>query len=105
VNGKISLGWIMPILGAFRANVKWNEPKGTFSWVVPIEELFDACIEQLLLGILEFHQLENGRPEYVGRNAVAWRMSYNTVSQAILTWQLQRERMCNRDQALVSGRR
>src|SRR5690606_2971663 len=37
VNGKIPLGWIMPLLAGFRANVKWDEPKGTFSWVVPID--------------------------------------------------------------------
>jgi hypothetical protein len=84
VNGKIPLGWIMPMLAAFRANVKWNNPKGSFSWIVPIDELLDSCIESLVLGILDVHESENSRPEYVGRNAIAWRMSYNTVSEAIL---------------------
>lgn len=84
VNGKIPLGWIMPMLAAFRANVKWNSPKGTFSWIVPIDELLNTCIEPLVLGILDVHESENSRPEYVGRNAIAWRMSYNTVSEAIL---------------------
>jgi hypothetical protein len=92
VNGKIPLGWIMPLLAGFRANVDWNEPKGSFSWIVPLEELLDRCMEQLVLGIKEVHTQENSRPEYVGRNALAWRISYNTVSQAILGWQLQRER-------------
>lgn len=92
VNGKIPLGWIMPLLGAFRANVNWNKPKGTFSWIVPIDDLLDMCIEQLVLGIKDVHEQENSRPEYVGRNAIAWRMSYNTVSQAILEWELQRAR-------------
>jgi hypothetical protein len=92
VNGKIPLGWIMPMLAAFRANVRWNEPKGTFTWIVPIEELVDIAIERLVAGILEVHLQENSRPEYVGRNSIAWRMSYTTVSQAILEWQLKRER-------------
>ncbi len=92
VNGKIPLGWIMPLLAGFRANVNWNHPKGSFSWIVPVDELLDRCIEQLVLGITEVHEQENSRPEYVGRNALAWRISYNTVSQAILGWQLQRER-------------
>jgi hypothetical protein len=92
VNGKIPLGWIMPLLAGFRANVIWNKPKGSFSWIVPVDELLDRCIEQLVLGITEVHEQENSRPEYVGRNALAWRISYNTVSQAILGWQLQRER-------------
>lgn len=90
VNGKIPLGWIMPMLAGFRANVEWNKPKGSFTWTVPIDELVDACIDQLVLGIQEVHEQENSRPEYVGRNAISWRMSYNTVSQAILGWQLAR---------------
>lgn len=88
VDGKIPLGWLMPMLAGFRANVEWNKPKGSFSWIVPINELVDSCIEKLVLGIREVHEQENSRPEYVGRNAIAWRMSYNAVSQAILEWQL-----------------
>jgi hypothetical protein len=83
-NGRIPLGWIMPMLAAFRANVDWNRPKGTFSWIVPLDELVDSCIEQLVLGIKDVHEQENSRPEYVGRNSIAWRMSYNTVSEYIL---------------------
>jgi hypothetical protein len=92
VNGKIPLGWIMPMLAAFRANVRWNEPEGSFSWIVPLDELVDIAIERLVGGILEVHEQENSRPEYVGRNSIAWRMSYTTVSQAILEWQLKKER-------------
>lgn len=91
-NGKIPLGWVMPMLAAFRANVLWNQPAGTFSWIVPLDELVDIAIERLVGGILEVHEQENSRPEYVGRNSIAWRMSYTTVSQAILEWQLKRER-------------
>ncbi len=86
VHGKIALGWIMPMLAGFRANVEWNQPKGSFSWKVPIDELVDACIEQLVLGIMEFHESENSRPEYVGRNTQAWRMCYLTVRLAISEW-------------------
>ena len=92
VNGKIPLGWIMPMLAGFRANVEWNKPKGSFGWTVPIDELVELCINQLVLGIQDVHDQENSRPEYVGRNAISWRMSYNTVSQAILQWQLARAR-------------
>lgn len=92
VNGKIPLGWIMPMLAGFRANVEWNQPKNSFSWVVPLDELLDLCIDRLVLGIQEVHEQENSRPEYVGRNAISWRMSYSTVSQAILEWELRRAR-------------
>lgn len=92
VDGKIPLGWLLPILAAFRANVKWDQPKGAFSWIVPIDDLVDASIEKLVLGIMEVHERENSRPEYVGRNSLAWRMSYGTVANAILEWQLKAER-------------
>ncbi len=92
VNGKLPLGWIMPMLAGFRANVEWNKPKGSFSWTVPVDELLDECIEKLVLGIKEVHEQENSRPEYVGRNAIAWRMSYSAVSEAILHWQIKKMR-------------
>lgn len=98
VNGKIPLGWIMPMLAAFRANVIWDKPKGSFSWIVPLDELVDGCIEQLVLGIRDVHEQENSRPEYVGRNSLAWRMSYNTVSQAILQRELESARRTPRKQ-------
>jgi hypothetical protein len=96
VDGKIPLGWIMPMLGGFRANVDWSKPKGSFSWIMPIDDLVDACIEELVLGIKEVHEQENSRPEYVGRNAISWRMSYNTVSKAILTRDLESARRSKR---------
>jgi hypothetical protein len=92
VDGKIPLGWMMPMLAGFRANVAWNKPKGSFSWIVPLEELIPLCIERLVLGIQDVHEQENSRPEYVGRNAISWRVSYGAVSNAILQWELDRER-------------
>jgi len=88
VNGKIPLGWIMPMLAGFRANVQWNTPKGTFTWIVPIDELLNSCFESLLVAIKEIHEQENSRPEYVGRSSIAWRICYNTVASAIKDWRL-----------------
>lgn len=92
VDGRIPLGWLLPILAAFRANVQWEKPKGSFSWTVPIDDLVALSIEKLVLGIMDVHERENSRPEYVGRNSLAWRMSYGTVANAILEWQLKAER-------------
>lgn len=89
VDGRIPLGWIMPLLAAFRANVKWNKRKQTFDWIMDVEELLEACIEDLVGGIKEMHAQENSRPEYVGRNALSWRISYDTVSRAILQKRLE----------------
>ena len=82
----------MPMLAGFRANVNWNKGRRTFSWIVPIDDLLESCVENLVLAIQDVHAQENSRPEYVGRNSIAWRMSYNIVAQAILTWQLERAR-------------
>lgn len=84
VDGRVPLGWIMPLLAAFRANVKWSKRQHTFTWIMDNEELLDSCIEDLVGGIKEMHAQENSRPEYVGRNALSWRISYDTVSRAIL---------------------
>jgi len=92
IDGKIPLGWIMPMLGAFRANVDWNVPSGTFSWKVPVEELLVECLERLAACVTEIHQRENSRPEYVGRSATAWRLCYETVQNAILQHELTRAR-------------
>lgn len=89
VDGRISLGWIMPMLGAFRANVVWNSPAGSFSWKVDNEKLLDSCHERLLSCVLEIHQRENRKPEYVGRSATAWRLCYETVQNAILQHELE----------------
>jgi len=86
----------MPMLAGFRANVAWNKPKGSFSWIIPLDELVPLCIERLVTGIQEVHEQENSRPEYVGRNAIAWRVSYGAVSQAILQWELDKARSSKR---------
>lgn len=84
VDGRVPLGWIMPLLAAFRANVKWNKRNRTFTWIMDVEALLDTCIDDLVAGIKEMHAQENSRPEYVGRNSLSWRISYDTVSRAIL---------------------
>lgn len=88
VPGKVSLGWLMPMLGAFRANVIWDKPKGTFTWKVKNEVLLESCIEGLFAGITEIHERENRRPEYVGRNATAWRICHDRVRTSILEHEL-----------------
>jgi len=93
VDGKVPLGWIMPMLGAFRANVIWNDPPGSFAWKVPNERLLKSCLRRLVSCILEIHQRENSRPEYVGRSATAWRLCYETVENAILQEELKRARV------------
>lgn len=93
VNGKVPPGWVMPMLGAFRANVVWNDPPGSFAWKVPNEKLLNSCLKRLVSSIQEIHQRENRRPEHVGRSGTAWRLCYETVQNAILDEELKQARV------------
>jgi hypothetical protein len=83
VDGQLSLGHIMPMLGGFRANVDWNRPKGGFSWKVPLDKLLPEVAERLSQTIVAVHRQENARPEYVGRNSLAWLMCYQVVESQV----------------------
>jgi hypothetical protein len=93
IDGKVPLGWIMPMLGAFRANVVWDDPAGSFSWKVPNEKLLKASLQRLVSCIQEIHTRENSRPEYVGRSGTAWRLCYETVQNTILEEELKQARV------------
>lgn len=84
INGKVPLGWIMPMLGAFRSNVVWDKPKGSFSWKLPLPKLLDATLMKLVSAVQEIHTRENSRPEYVGRSSFAWKMCYQIVEKEVL---------------------
>jgi hypothetical protein len=92
IEGKIPLGWIMPMLGAFRANVHWDKANRAFDWIVSNETLLDDCLDGLIAGIKDIHATENSRPEYVGRNAMSWRICYERVQNAILRRELKGQR-------------
>jgi hypothetical protein len=82
VNGRIPLGWIMPMLAAFRANVKWGKPRGSFSWIVPIDDLLESCIDDLVLGILP-HWLGTGRTTSARGCMVIWRARRATTMTTV----------------------
>ncbi|RKH08726.1 hypothetical protein D7X74_31050 [Corallococcus sp. CA047B] len=90
VDDQLALGYLIPMLGGFRANVDWNKPKGGMSWKVPLEELLPLCAQSLAAAILAVHDREQ-RPEYVGRSSIAWEMCFNAVQTAILRYQLEKK--------------
>jgi hypothetical protein len=84
ITGGIPIGHLMPMLAGFRANVVWDKPKGSFSWKVDNEELLKKVAPRLAETIKDIHEQENSRPEYVGRNTLAWRYCYREVEVAIM---------------------
>lgn len=84
---ELSTGWLMPMLGGFRANVKWDQPKGRFSWKMDINELLARALPKLIEHVKDVHIRENSKPEYVGRSSTAWRGCYETVNNVILQYE------------------
>lgn len=81
IKSKIHLGWILPMLGGFRANVDWKGDR--FDWKVPNEDLIPRCVNLLVADIEMIHKQEGARPEYVGRSSMAWTTCYRIVAGAI----------------------
>jgi hypothetical protein len=81
IGGKFQLGWLFPMLAAFRANVSradWEE-KGKLSWLVDPEELLHAVIGELVEVIKTEHQDNKYKPAEVGRRASAYLQCYSAV--------------------------
>ena len=90
--------------GIKMVDLRFVDLPGTWQhFSIPASELTESLFEDgigfdgsSIRGFQEIHESENSRPEYVGRNAIAWRMSYSTVSQAILEWELAHARRTRR---------
>lgn len=75
---RIPMGWAMPIIAAFRANVRLNE-QGYPVWRHNLSELLTATIADLVAVILAEHKANGGRPELVGKNQAVYAACYNRV--------------------------
>ena len=84
IGGKFHLGWLYPMLAAFRANVnaeKWK--KGSFQWLMDPEKIIDAVIEEMVDTVIQEHQDNKGKPAEVGRREAAYRLCYSTVTMEL----------------------
>jgi hypothetical protein len=81
IDGLIHLGWLYPMLGAFRANVSreaWAE--GRLEWIGDPEELLGAVIDEMTAVVKQDHQDNKGKPAEVGRKEAAYRMCYGILT-------------------------
>ncbi|MEM6392796.1 MAG: AIPR family protein [Planctomycetota bacterium] len=81
INVKFMLGWLYPILAAFRANVDreaWTA--GDFNWLIDPDKLLDEVAEELAGVVQQAHKDNNGKPAEVGRKDGAYRGCYDTVA-------------------------
>lgn len=80
IEGEVALGWLYPILAAFRANISpqaWNE--GKFEWLMNPHELLKATHEEMARIVQQEHKDNNSKPAEVGRKEAAYRGCYGVV--------------------------
>lgn len=80
IDGEVALGWLYPILAAFRANVSpdaWEE--GRFEWLMDPHELLTATHEEMIRIVQQEHKDNNSKPAEVGRKEAAYRGCYGVV--------------------------
>jgi hypothetical protein len=56
VGHRVSNGWVLPMLAAFRANVDWDLDAGRFEWLVPLDKLFPLVIKDLVAVCISQHR-------------------------------------------------
>jgi hypothetical protein len=81
IDGAFPLGWVLPMLAAFRANVSksaWN--KGKFQWTTDPFDLLEATIEEMAEIIRDEHVDNKKKPAEVGRKVAAYRACYGVVT-------------------------
>jgi hypothetical protein len=74
------LGWLYPMLGAFRANLSrpaWK--RGKFEWLVPPADLLPAVAEQFARVVYQEHKDNGHKPAEVGRKEAAYRACYSVM--------------------------
>jgi hypothetical protein len=80
IEGEVALGWLYPVLAAFRANIShkaWEE--GRFEWLMDPTELLEATHEEMVRIVQQEHKDNNSKPAEVGRKEAAYRGCYGVV--------------------------
>jgi AIPR protein len=84
VDCRVPNGWLFPMLAAFRANVRWDLENGLFAWKVPLDELLDAVIVDLVRVCVSEHKDNNLRPDQVGKRESTYAQCYDKVALYLL---------------------
>jgi hypothetical protein len=76
---RVSKGWVFPMLSAFRANVQWDLEHGHFAWKLPLEEVLQGVIDEMVRVCVRAHADNKSRPEFVGKLESAYAQCYDKV--------------------------
>jgi len=81
IQGAFALGWLYPMLAAFRANISpsaWKQ--GKFEWLADdIEDVLNSTIEEMIQVVQQEHKDNNSKPAEVGRKEAAYRGCYGIM--------------------------
>ena len=84
IDGNLPLGWLYPMLAAFRADVSreaWK--KGRFEWIVDPADLLVEVVDELVQIVKQEHADNNKKPAEVGRKEAAYRGCYSVVTMEL----------------------
>ncbi len=73
-------GWLMVMLAAFRANVKWDLKAGVFEWCVPLEDLLPKVIDDLVRICVQEYRDNKVKPDEMARNASVYEQCYDKIA-------------------------
>jgi hypothetical protein len=76
---RVPKGWLYPMLAAFRANVDWNLVQNTFRWYIPLDQLLDEVITDLVQVCVTEHRDNNLKPDLVGKRESTYGQCYDKV--------------------------
>jgi hypothetical protein len=84
IGGLMHLGWLYPMLAAFRANISreaWN--KGKLEWLVDPATLLDKVIDEMADVVKQENDDNRRKPAEVGRKDAAYRLCYSVVAMEL----------------------
>lgn len=84
IEGNFPLGWLYPMLAAFRANVSrdaWE--KGKFEWMVEPNDLLKAVVDEMAAVVKQEHTDNKEKPAEVGRKEAAYRGCYGVMTMEL----------------------
>jgi len=81
IEGLFHLGWLYPMLAAFRANISRSDwEKGELKWLMEPKQLLEIVIEEMSRIIKQEHIDNKAKPAEVGKKEASYRACFSEVA-------------------------
>ncbi len=81
---RVPNGWLLPMLAAFRANVRWDLNNSLFDWKVPLDDLLEGAINDIVRVCVIAHRDQGQKPEDIGKNTQIYEQCFDKVALNLL---------------------